>query len=86
MAPMAFRCRPAFNTNILSLADRGFVYAIAHIRGGKDKGYGWYKAGKMMTKKNTFKDFIAAGASSGGRKALPAKAISWRKAAAPAAC
>jgi oligopeptidase B len=51
----------AFNTNILSLADRGFIYALAHIRGGKDKGYGWYKAGKMMTKKNTFEDFIAAG-------------------------
>ncbi len=50
-----------FNTNILSLVDRGFIYAIAHIRGGKDKGYGWYKAGKMMTKKNTFEDFIAAG-------------------------
>ena len=51
----------SFNTNILSLADRGFIYAIAHIRGGKDKGYGWYKAGKMMTKKNTFEDFITAG-------------------------
>ncbi|NNJ74821.1 MAG: S9 family peptidase, partial [Anderseniella sp.] len=50
----------SFNTNILSLANRGFVYAIAHVRGGKDKGYGWYKAGKMMTKKNTFADFIAA--------------------------
>lgn len=49
-----------FNTNILSLANRGFVYAIAHIRGGKDKGYGWYKAGKMMNKKNTFADFITA--------------------------
>ena len=49
-----------FNTNILSLVNRGFVYAIAHVRGGKDKGYGWYKAGKMMTKKNTFADFIAA--------------------------
>jgi oligopeptidase B len=51
----------AFNTNILSLADRGFIYAIAHIRGGKDKGYGWYKAGRMMTKQNTFEDFITAG-------------------------
>ncbi|MGB5213117.1 MAG: prolyl oligopeptidase family serine peptidase, partial [Anderseniella sp.] len=50
----------SFNTNILSLANRGFVYAIAHVRGGKDKGYGWYKAGKMMTKKNTFSDFITA--------------------------
>ena len=50
----------SFNTNILSLANRGFVYAIAHVRGGKDKGYGWYKAGKMMNKKNTFSDFITA--------------------------
>ncbi len=50
----------AFNTNILSLVDRGFVYAIAHIRGGKDKGYAWYEAGKKERKTNTFKDFIAA--------------------------
>jgi oligopeptidase B len=50
----------SFNTNILSLVNRGFIYAIAHVRGGKDKGYGWYKAGKMMTKKNTFDDFITA--------------------------
>ncbi|MEM9472081.1 MAG: S9 family peptidase [Pseudomonadota bacterium] len=50
----------SFNSNILSLANRGFVYAIAHVRGGKDKGYGWYKAGKLMNKKNTFTDFIAA--------------------------
>ncbi|MCC2608973.1 S9 family peptidase [Neorhizobium petrolearium] len=49
-----------FNTNILSLADRGFVYAIAHIRGGKDKGFAWYETGKMEHKQNTFKDFIAA--------------------------
>jgi len=50
----------AFNTNILSLVDRGFVYAIAHIRGGKDKGYRWYREGKREKKPNTFKDFIAA--------------------------
>lgn len=50
----------AFNTNCLSLADRGFVYAIAHIRGGKDKGYAWYESGKRETKMNTFTDFIAA--------------------------
>lgn len=50
----------AFDTNILSLVDRGFVYAIAHIRGGKDKGYAWYEAGKRDKKTNTFKDFIAA--------------------------
>ncbi len=49
----------SFNTNILSLVDRGFVYAIAHIRGGKDKGYAWYEDGKREKKPNTFKDFIA---------------------------
>ncbi|EJZ20669.1 prolyl oligopeptidase family serine peptidase, partial [Rhizobium sp. Pop5] len=49
-----------FNTNCLSLADRGFVYAIAHIRGGKDKGFSWYEDGKMEKKTNTFKDFISA--------------------------
>ena len=51
----------AFSGNRLSLADRGFVYAIAHVRGGKDKGYGWYRQGKLKSKKNTFSDFIAAG-------------------------
>lgn len=50
----------SFNTNCLSLADRGFIYAIAHIRGGKDKGYDWYENGKRLNKLNTFKDFIAA--------------------------
>lgn len=50
----------SFSTNALSLADRGFVYAIAHIRGGKDKGFAWYEDGKMEKKQNTFKDFIAA--------------------------
>ncbi|ARQ57478.1 UNVERIFIED_ORG: oligopeptidase B [Rhizobium etli] len=49
-----------FNTNCLSLADRGFVYAIAHIRGGKDKGFAWYEDGKMDKKTNSFKDFVAA--------------------------
>jgi oligopeptidase B len=50
----------SFNTNCLSLVDRGFVYAIAHIRGGKDKGYAWYENGKRAAKQNTFTDFIAA--------------------------
>src|SRR5690606_10345736 len=49
----------AFNTNCLSLVDRGFVYAIAHIRGGKDKGFAWYEDGKRDRKTNTFTDFIA---------------------------
>ncbi len=50
----------SFNTNALSLVNRGFVYAIAHIRGGKDKGYRWYEAGRRQQKLNTFSDFIAA--------------------------
>jgi oligopeptidase B len=50
----------AFSTTRLSLADRGFVFAIAHIRGGKDKGYRWYTGGKHKTKLNTFTDFIDA--------------------------
>lgn len=51
----------SFSTNRLSLVDRGFIYAIAHIRGGKDKGYGWYRAGRRAQKVNSFTDFIAAG-------------------------
>ena len=50
-----------FSTNALSLVDRGFVYAIAHVRGGKDKGYRWYKDGKRDKKVNSFTDFVAAG-------------------------
>jgi oligopeptidase B len=51
----------AFSTSRLSLVDRGFVFAIAHIRGGKDKGYRWYTEGKHKKKMNTFTDFVAAG-------------------------
>ena len=47
-----------FSSQIFSLVDRGFVYAIAHIRGGDDKGYSWYLDGKMHRKLNTFYDFI----------------------------
>ncbi len=50
----------AFNTNILSLVDRGFVFAVAHVRGGKEKGYRWYREGKAEKKVNTFTDFISA--------------------------
>ncbi len=49
----------SFNTGILSLVNRGFVYAIAHIRGGQEKGRAWYKMGKLEHKMNTFKDFIS---------------------------
>ncbi len=51
----------SFSTGRLSLVNRGFIYAVAHIRGGKDKGYRWYSGGRMKAKTNTFKDFIAAG-------------------------
>ncbi|HZY11277.1 MAG TPA: S9 family peptidase [Beijerinckiaceae bacterium] len=50
----------SFNANRLSLVDRGFVYALAHIRGGTDKGWHWYEEGKLDKKPNTFSDFIAA--------------------------
>jgi oligopeptidase B len=49
-----------FNSNRFSLVDRGFVFAIAHIRGGGEMGKTWHDAGRMMSKKNTFTDFIAA--------------------------
>jgi oligopeptidase B len=49
----------AFNANRLSLVDRGFVYAIAHVRGGTDKGWRWYRTGKLAAKPNTFGDFVA---------------------------
>ena len=49
-----------FNSNRISMLDRGVVYALAHIRGGGDLGKPWYEAGKMQKKMNTFTDFIAA--------------------------
>lgn len=52
---------PYFSSMRLSLLDRGFVYAIAHIRGGEELGRQWYKDGKLLKKKNTFTDFIDCG-------------------------
>ena len=49
-----------FNSNRLSLLDRGFVMAYAHIRGGGDMGKPWHDAGRLMQKRNTFTDFVAA--------------------------
>jgi oligopeptidase B len=51
---------PTFSSDRLSLLNRGVVYAIAHIRGGGDLGKPWHEAGRMLSKKNTFTDFIAA--------------------------
>ncbi|HEU5146859.1 MAG TPA: S9 family peptidase [Chryseosolibacter sp.] len=50
---------PYFSSTRLSLLDRGFIFAIAHIRGGQEMGRSWYEDGKMFKKKNTFSDFIA---------------------------
>ncbi|CAL0320663.1 unnamed protein product [Lupinus luteus] len=50
---------PSFKSSRLSLLDRGFIYAIAHIRGGGEMGRQWYENGKLLKKKNTFTDFIA---------------------------
>lgn len=49
---------PSFSSVRLSLLDRGFIYAIAHIRGGSEMGRDWYEDGKLLKKKNTFTDFI----------------------------
>lgn len=68
---------PAFSPNRLSLVDRGFVYAIAHVRGGKERGYRWYREGKRRQKMNTFTDavacaeaLVAKGYTGAGRLAL----------------
>ena len=50
-----------FDRDVISLLNRGFVYAIAHIRGGQEMGRQWYEDGKMMKKKNTFTDFVDCG-------------------------
>jgi len=50
---------PGFSSNLLSLLDRGFVVAIAHVRGGEELGRAWYESGKLLNKRNSFSDFIA---------------------------
>lgn len=54
-----FGIPPEFNNDIFPLVDRGFIYAIAHVRGGDDLGRAWYYEGRMLNKKNTFYDFIS---------------------------
>jgi oligopeptidase B len=51
---------PTFNSNLVSLLDRGVIYAVAHIRGGQEMGRAWYEQGRLLNKKNTFTDFVAA--------------------------
>lgn len=51
---------PSFRLSVVSLMDRGFVYAVPHIRGGSEMGREWFESGRMMNKTNTFKDFISA--------------------------
>ena len=50
---------PSFSTQTLSLVDRGWIWATAHVRGGSDKGWGWFLDGRGLKKRNTFTDFIA---------------------------
>jgi oligopeptidase B len=72
----------AFGANRLSLVDRGFVVAIAHIRGGTEKGWRWYREGKLAMKPNTFSDFIAATAFLVERKfAAPGKIVAQGRSA-----
>lgn len=65
----------SFSANRLSLVDRGFVYAIAHIRGGSDKGWSWYLDGKLDKKTNTFDDFAGAARALIAAKYTSAKRI-----------
>ena len=64
----------SFSVSALSLVNRGFIFAIAHIRGGMEMGWDWYESGKLLHKRNTFNDFIdcaehliAEGYTSAGR-------------------
>ena len=85
-APMASRSRPASAPTRLSLVDRGFVYAIAHVRGGTDKGWRWYRDGKLANKTNTFTRLHRGGRASDRERLHRARPASSRMAARPAAC
>ena len=77
---------PGFSQTVVSLLDRGMVYAIAHIRGGQEMGRAWYDDGKLLNKKNTFTDFIDVTDFLVKRRLCRARTGSPRTAAAPAAC
>ncbi len=76
----------SFNSNRLSLLDRGVIFAIAHIRGGGELGKPWHDAGRMHKKLNTFTDFIASAEHLIAAQLHRASTNSSSKAAAPAAC
>ncbi len=66
---------PSFSTARLSLLDRGFIYAIAHVRGGDELGYHWYEAGKLERRANTFNDFVDVARDLARRKVTTAGRI-----------
>ena len=86
MALMVTRCRRASAPTALSMVDRGFAYAIAHIRGGDDLGYQWYLDGKLTKRTNTFNDFVDAakglielGLHTGKGKVTASGGSGWRR-------
>ena len=81
-----FPVDPTFSSIRLSLLDRGFVFAIAHIRGGGELGRHWYEDGKLLHKRNTFTDFIACAEHLDRRRATRRRTGSARAAAARAGC
>jgi oligopeptidase B len=76
---------PYFNSNVLSLVDRGMVYAIAHIRGGQEMGRAWYEEGKLLKKMNTFTTSSTSPIFWSSR-GMPHRPASLRWAAVPADC
>ena len=77
---------PSFSSNVLSLLDRGFVYAIAHVRGGSEMGRAWYEDGKKLNKLNTFTDFIAVTEHLVAHGYADPACVSSPAVAAPAVC
>ena len=85
-APTRSSIDPCFSIPRLSLLDRGVVFAIAHVRGGGELGRRWYDDGKLLSKKNTFTDFVAC-ARAPGQCGLDVSRTGWSRAAARrAAC